>query len=220
VRHELATSLNNASNQYSDLARLETTSEGRRAWVTKAVEAVEESVAIHRGLSGGGDLASSLNSASNRYSELAGLETTREGRGLWLTRAVEAVEEAVGIWRELGVGGDLAMSLGALGQHQRSLAEAEVDPAEAERWLTRSREVIDEAVALFREAGNTPYLLMSLQDAVVARVMLARAGAGVDAEELMGLVDEGLGLGRSMEDEGAVEFFSGVKRKLSEGGEG
>lgn len=85
--------------------------------------------------------------------------------------------------------------------------------------LTRSREAIDEAVTLFRHAGNTPYLLMSLQDAVIARLMLAGPGVGLDADELMGLIDEGLGLARSMEDEEAVEFFTDIKRKLSEGGE-
>ena len=46
--------------------------------------------------------AMSLNNASNRYSELAGLEETREGRVGQLERAVEAIEEAV---RKIGGAG-------------------------------------------------------------------------------------------------------------------
>src|SRR5256885_13942890 len=63
----------------------------RGAWLRKAVDAVEESVRIRRDLGLPGDLAGSLNNVSNHYSALARLETTREGRGLWLRKAVDAV---------------------------------------------------------------------------------------------------------------------------------
>ena len=53
-----------------------------------------------------------------------------------------AVEESVAIRRELGVRGELAMSLGSLCQHQRALAEAEVEPGEITRRLELSREAI------------------------------------------------------------------------------
>ena len=104
-------SLNNVSNRYSDLAGLETTREGRREWLEKAVDAVEEAVATRRELGVQGDLASSLNNVSGQCASLARLETTREGRREWLEKAVDAVEEAGAIHRELGVQGDLAKSL-------------------------------------------------------------------------------------------------------------
>ena len=44
--------------------------------------------------------------------------------------------------------------------------------------------------------------------------MQAKGGVGPDANELMDLIDEGLGLARSMENEKAIGFFSDVKRKL------
>lgn len=40
----------------------------------------------------------------------------------------------------------------------------------------------------------------------------------VEVGELAGLVEEGLELATSMENEPAVEFFRGMKRKLGEGG--
>ncbi|MCK4873921.1 MAG: hypothetical protein KAS72_14465 [Phycisphaerales bacterium] len=218
VRGDLAMSLNNASNRYSALAGLETTREGRASWLAKAIKAVEEAVGIYRELGVRGDLAASLNNASNPYSDLAGLETTREGRASWLAKAVKAVEESIAIRRELGVRGDLASSLGSLCQHQRGLAETEDAPAEAARRLTLSQEAIDEAVGLFRHAGNTPHLLLALQDAVIARLLQAQAGVGLDSEELMKLIDEGFALAKSMEDEKRVAFFGDLKRKLTEGG--
>jgi len=220
VLGDLASSLNNVSNRHSNLAGLETTREGRRSCLAKAVEAVEESVAIYRELGVRGVLANSLNSVSNCYSGLAGLETTREGRRSWLAKAVEAVEDSVAIRRELGVRGDLAMSLGSLCRHRRALADVEgaVGPEEAARSLLLSREAIDEAVTLFRDAGNIPHLLISLQDAVIARLLQAAPGVGVDVEELAALIEEGLELATSMENEQAIEFFRDNKRKLSEGG--
>ena len=215
---DLAASLNNASGCYSDLAGLETTREGRASWLAKAVKAVEEAVGIYRELGVRGDLAASLNNASNLYGARAGLETTRKGRASWLAKAVKAVEESIAIRRELGVRGDLASSLGSLCQHQRGLAETEDAPAEAARRLTLSQEAIDEAVGLFRHAGNTPHLLLALQDAVIARLLQAQAGVGLDSEELMKLIDEGFALAKSMEDEKRVAFFGDLKRKLTEGG--
>ncbi|HET6493831.1 MAG TPA: hypothetical protein VFH61_00515 [Thermoleophilia bacterium] len=219
LRGDLAMSLSNGSNIYSDLAGLETTREGRREWLTKAVDAVEESIAIRRELGVRGDLAGSLSNASTRYGALAGLETTREGRRSWLTKAVDAVQESIAIRRELGVRADLASSLGSLCRHQGSLAETEVEPPEAERRLKLSREAIDEGVELFRHAGNTPYLLIALQEAVTGRLLLAGAGAGLDVDETMELIDEGLALAKSMEDQQAIDFFVRHKRMLTEGAE-
>ena len=104
-----------------------------RSWLIKAAEVAEESVALRRELGVRGDLAMSLNNASNHYSDLAGLERARDGRRPWLIKAVEAVEEAIAIRRKLGIPGDLASSLGSMCQHQRSLAGAEVEPAEVVR---------------------------------------------------------------------------------------
>ena len=57
----IALAFNNASVIYGTVAGLETTREGRRSWLAKAVAAVEESVAIYRDLGVRRDLADSLN---------------------------------------------------------------------------------------------------------------------------------------------------------------
>jgi predicted RNA-binding protein YlxR (DUF448 family) len=210
VQGDLATSLNNASNRYSDLAGLETTREGRGEWLRKAVDAVEESIRIRRDLGVHGALASSLNNVSIGYSELAGLETTPKNRGEWLRKAVEAVEEAVRIDRELGVPGDLAISLGASSRIRQKMAEYADDWDAALEALRASRSVIGEAVELFRESGNAPYYLEALQDVVRSDLSLAQAGEEIDAIAVRSACATGLELARSMQDEAKVAFFVDV----------
>lgn len=215
---DLAGTLNNVSLRYGNLAGLQTTREGRQSWLEKAVEAAEESAAIRRRLGLRRSLAASLNNVSTHYRGRAGIETTRKLRRFWLEKAVKAVEESITIHRELGLTGELASSLGSLCQHQRAFAETEVEPAETARRLSLSREAISEAVALFREAGNTSQLLLAYEYAVTARLEQLPIGGEVDVEELMGFIEEGLTLAQSMEDEEMTAFFTDVKRKLTEGG--
>ncbi len=214
VQGNLAMSLNNVSNRYSDLAGLEKTQEGRGQWLRKAVEAVEEAVRIYRELGVQGDLAGSLNNVSNRYSTLAELETARECRGEWLRKAVEAVEEAVRMYRELGVQGNLATSLGANSQIRRNMAENADDPHAALEDLRASRSAIGEAVELFRESGNTPYLLLALREVVISDLLLVQAGYEVDATAVRSACATGLELARSMQDEAKVAFFGHVLGNL------
>ncbi|HEX9937881.1 MAG TPA: hypothetical protein VGB15_12195, partial [Longimicrobium sp.] len=216
VQGGLAGSLNNVSNRYSALAGLETTREGRGEWLRKAVEAVEESVRICRELGVQGDLAASLTDVANRYSALAGLETTRERRREWLRKAVEAVEEAIRIRRDLGVPGDLAISLGTSCQIRRVRAENADDPDAALEDLRASRSAIAEAVGLFRESGNTRYFLQALRDVVTSDLALAQAGDEVDLTALRAVCETGWELARSMQDETQATFFDSVIRAVDE----
>jgi hypothetical protein len=204
---ELAMYLNNASSSYFALAGLETTHEGMSGWLRKALAAVGEAVRIRRELGVPGDLAISLTNVSNCYSALAGLETTPEDRGRWLRKAVEAVEEAVGIHRELGVQGDLAMSLGAACQVLRRRAENVNDHAGSLPDLRASRDAIEEAAGLFRESGNTLHFLMSLRDLVISHTLLHKAGEPFDATAVRAMCIEGTGVAESMEDEAGINFF-------------
>ena len=214
VQGELAGSLNNVSNRYSDLAGLEATREVRAAWLRRAAGAVDEAVRIRRDLGVRGELATSLNNASNRYSDLAGLETTREARGAWLRKAVEAVEESVRIRRDLGVQGDLAMSLGATCHVLRMRAENSEDAADSLPDLRASRDAIEEAARLLRESGNAPYFLNALQDVVLAQVLLVQAGDSVDPAAIREVCVEGRDLAESMEDDGKLAFFNDVLSRL------
>ncbi len=160
--------------------------------------------------------ALAANNLSVVQGDLAGLETTREGRRGLLERAVGAVEESVRLYRgELGVQGDLAMSLGASAQHYRWAAENATEPAAVRQWLVRSLEAIQEAVALFREVGERRYFLLSLRDAVVTLILLARDEELVDRSELERLCDEGISVAQALEDEEELAFFQSVKRDLT-----
>ena len=99
----MATALNNTSNAYSELAGLEETRGGRMRLLGQAVAAIEEAAAIYRELGLQAELATSLNNASNRYSDLAGLEEGRAGRVRLLGQAVAAIEEAIGTFRAQGI---------------------------------------------------------------------------------------------------------------------
>jgi tetratricopeptide (TPR) repeat protein len=103
--------LNNASNRYSGLAALEETKEARKEQLDKAIEYIEEAIGIKRELGLKAEVAGSMNNASNCYSDLAALEETKEGRKEQLDKAIEYIEEAIGIKRELGLKADLADSL-------------------------------------------------------------------------------------------------------------
>jgi len=162
---ELARSLNNASLRYRDLAEMELTREGRRAWLERAVEAVEESVGLNEAQGNQEDLAMSLANASSVYSDLAGMEATRGGRQGWLERAVEVANESVRLFRELGVQGDLAGALSNASNRYSSLAEIEPTQEGRRARLERAAEVVEESVRLNRALGVQHGLAMSLNNA-------------------------------------------------------
>jgi tetratricopeptide (TPR) repeat protein len=115
---DLAMSLNNASVFYSALAGLEETRAGRVGLLQQALAAIEEAASLYRELGLQAELASSLNNASNRYSDLAGLEETRAGRVGLLQQALAAIEEAVDTFRSQGIVHYLIVGLGnAVRQH-------------------------------------------------------------------------------------------------------
>ena len=99
----LASSLNNASVFYSELAGLEERRAGRVQLLQQAVAAIEEAARLYRDLGLQADLAMSLNNASGCYSDLAGLEERRAGRVQLLQQAVAAIEEAVETFRIQGI---------------------------------------------------------------------------------------------------------------------
>ncbi len=198
-----ALALKNASSLYSARSRLETTREGRDSWLDKATEAVEESVDIHRELGRGGDLARSLNTASNRYSARAGLEGTREGRVSWLEKATEAVEESVGIYRELGVRGDLAMSLNNASNLYSARAGLEGTREGRVSWLEKATEAVEESVGIYRELGVRGDLANSLNNA--SNLYSARAGLETTRERRVSWLDKATK---------AVEESVGIYREL------
>ncbi|OEU56758.1 MAG: hypothetical protein BA871_15640 [Desulfuromonadales bacterium C00003096] len=111
LKVNVATSLNNASCVYSDLAGLEVTKEAMQEKLDKAVEYIEKAIGIKRELGLKADVAMSLNNASGVYSNLAGLEVTKEARKEKLDKAVEYIKEAIRIYRELGLKANFAHSL-------------------------------------------------------------------------------------------------------------
>lgn len=155
-----------------------------------------------------------LNNLSNLWAEGAGLETTRDSRRVWLDKAVAAIEEAVTLYRGLGLHGDLAMSLGASCLVFRAVADVAESEAEAKVALGRSLESIQEGVRLFRELGNCVYLLRGLELELQAHFLLAAAGVPLDKSVAIGICDEGATLAKSMEDERRLRFFEEARQQL------
>ncbi len=214
LQAELASSLNNASAFYSALAGLEETRAGRGELLGQAVAAIEEAVRIRRALGLQAELASSLNNAANLYSDLAGLEETRAGRGELLGQAVAAIEEAVRIRRALGLQAGLAMSLGSATVVYRAVAEAEEAPQEQVAWLQRALESIEEAVECFRAADIIRYRIQSLRDCVICHLMLAQHAGQLDRAHALALCREGEALCGPMEDQERLAFFRQVRQQL------
>jgi len=165
LRTELATSLNNASNRYSDLAGQEETREGRVQLLEQAVATVEEAARLYRDLGLRAELAASLNNASLRYSDLAGQEETRDGRVQLLQQAVAAIEEAARLYHDLGLRADLAASLNNASLRYSDLAGQEETREGRVQLLQQAVAAIEEAVTIRRDLGLRADLATSLNNA-------------------------------------------------------
>ena len=58
---------------------------------------------------------------------------------------------------------------------------------------------------------------MALQDNVDAHMFLAQATHELDADKVVAICDEGIGLAEKMEDTGALQFFKDNEEKLTTG---
>jgi|GEM_PF-3172404 len=148
---DVADSLNNASIRYSELAGFETSQEGRWKLLKKAVEHIEESIKIHRDLGLMANVATSLSNASNRYSELAGFETSQEKRLRFLKQATIYIEEAINIRRDLGLMANVAISLSNASNRHSELAGFETSQEGRWRLLKEAISYIEEAIKIQRD---------------------------------------------------------------------
>ena len=165
LKADVAGSLNNASTLYSDLVGLEVTKEARKEKLDIAVEYIEEAIGIRRELGLKADVAGSLSNASNRYSDLAGLEVTKEARKEKLDIAIKYIEEAIVIKRELGLKADVAMSLNNASSFYSNLAGLEVTKEARKEKLDIAIKYIEEAIVIKRELGLKADVAMSLNNA-------------------------------------------------------
>jgi tetratricopeptide (TPR) repeat protein len=183
LKAEVAGSLNNASNRYSNLAELEETKEARKEMLDKAVEYIEEAIGIYEELGLKLNVATSLNNASNFYSDLAGLEVTKEARKEMLDKAVEYIEEAIGVYRELGLKADVAMSLNNASNRYSYLAGLEVTKDARKEMLDKAVEYIEEAIGIRRGLGLKANVATSLNNASNLYSYLAGLEVTKDAEK-------------------------------------
>ena len=162
---DLAMSLNNASDHYSDLAVEASGIAERGDWLRRAVEAIDRSVAIRTRLNLPSDLASSLNNASNRYLALAAMVESLEERRQWLRKGVDAIEKAVGMYRRLSLPADLASSLHNASACYSDLAASTEGLEERKAWVRKSVEAIESAVWIRTRVGLPVALAKSLAKA-------------------------------------------------------
>ncbi|MCK4730894.1 MAG: hypothetical protein KAT65_00420, partial [Methanophagales archaeon] len=116
----------NLSYYYSEKIKESKTEEELSDNLEKAIKYIEEAIRIRRELGLKADVAMSLNNASNLYSNLAGLEVTKEARKEKFDKAVEYIEEAIGIYEELGFKTEVAMSMNNASSFYSNLAGLEV----------------------------------------------------------------------------------------------
>jgi tetratricopeptide (TPR) repeat protein len=150
---EVAMSMNNASNCYLDLAVLEETKEARKEKLEIAVDYIEEAIEIYKGLGLKADVAMSMNNASNCYSDLAVLEETKEARKEKLEIAVDYIEEAIGIYKELGLKAEVATSMNNASNRYSNLAVLEETKEARKEKLEIAVDYIEEAIRIRRELG-------------------------------------------------------------------
>ena len=165
LKANVAASMNNASSFYSDLAGLEETKEARKEKIDKAVEYIEEAIRIYEGLGLKADVATSLNNASNRYSDLAGLEETKEARKEQLDKAVEYIEKAIGIIRELGLKANVAASMNNASSFYSALAGLEETKEARKETLDKAIEYIEEAIGIYEGLGLKAEVATSMNNA-------------------------------------------------------
>jgi len=113
----------------------------------KAIGYIEEAIGIYEELGLKADVAMSMNNASNRYSNLAGLEETKEARKEKLDKAVEYIEEAIGIYEELGLKADLADSLAISVIVYNEYIDFDAN------YFMKAAENCDEAIKIFLDFG-------------------------------------------------------------------
>jgi tetratricopeptide (TPR) repeat protein len=165
LKAEVAKSLNNASNRYSYLAGLEETKEARKGQFDKAVDYIEKAIVIYKELGLKADVATSLNNASLFYSDLAGLEETKEARKGQLDKAVDYIEKAIVIYKGLGLKADVAMSLNNASLFYSDLAGLEETKEARKGQLDKAVDYIKEAIVTRRELGLKADVATSLNNA-------------------------------------------------------
>jgi tetratricopeptide (TPR) repeat protein len=209
LQGNLAMALTTLSDRFKELAQQEATREGGVVWLGKAVAAAEQAVEIRRRLGLHGDLARSLNTVSDRYAELAELETTDAGRRAALQKAVAALETALAIRRPLGLEGDLARSLTHLSARYGALAWMETSLKDAAARRQEAVAAGEEAVEISRRLvipGELGAALGNLSNAYGAMAVLERTPAGralwlqkaVLASEEAVAIHRGIGVARGL----------------------
>jgi hypothetical protein len=142
------------------------------------------------------------------------LEETREGRAVQLGRAVEAIEEAVRLYGELGLQAELASSLNNASGCYSDLAGLEETREGRIAWLRKALECIEGAVERFRAAGIVRYPILALHEDVLCDLRLADATGELDRDRVLALCREGEPLCAAMGDQQRLAFFHGVREAL------
>jgi hypothetical protein len=127
---------------------------------------------------------------------------------------VEAIEEAAGLYRKLGLQADLAESLVAESQTYWAVAEAAETEKERIAWLRKALGSIEDAVERFRAARIVHYRILALSNAVRCHLQLAAFTHELDADRVLALCREGEPLCAAMEDQQRLAFFHQVREML------
>jgi tetratricopeptide (TPR) repeat protein len=165
LRTELSTSLNNASNRYAELYPLQETRDEKLESIQTAVKYIEEAIGIRKDLGLRADLSTSLNNASNRYAELYSLQQTRNEKLESIQTAVKYIEEAIGIYRDLGLRADLSGSLNNASNFYAELYSLQETRDEKLESIQTAVKYVEEAIEIRKDLGLRAELSGSLNNA-------------------------------------------------------
>ena len=99
---DLAGSLNNASNRYSNLAQAAEGVEERRELLERSVKAIEQAVKIRRRLNLPADLAMSLGNRTNVLTAQAQLAEDEAQVRAFRVKAAQTIDEAISLFEQVG----------------------------------------------------------------------------------------------------------------------
>jgi hypothetical protein len=143
------------------LARLERAREKRKAWLTKTVDSVETAIRLYEELEMWDYVAMARDMACYRYADLAALAKAGDDVNAVQEKAIRAGEEAVRIYRTLGLRHAMAMSLNNVSLRYTEKAGPEELP-HSNGWLDKAQRTVEEASLIIRELGSSGNLAIVL----------------------------------------------------------
>ena len=202
LANQLALGLNNAACLYSDLSESAPTEAKKQELLSRALGAINEAITIRSECGPLAGLAMSLSNAAAFKAHLAELTSDGTVHRELLQEATDAAENAVQIYRKLGLPDDLARSLNIVANRYADLSQCADSECRRRELLGQATCAIDEAMQIHRRLSLPVDLAISLNNASGHYARLAGTLPDTEKEQLMlpavGFIEEAIEIRRRM----------------------